>query len=244
MAIALIATVRVHAQAGVPLAQVDTILNEVNQSSMPGCSIGIVQQGRLTLSRSAGLADVENVVPIDDETRFDIGSMSKQFLAMAILMLASEGKLQLDKEVHTYVPELPPYPWKISLHDLLHHTSGLKDYDQLLQLAGWGDGDLKSVNDIRWIIERQRSLAFRPGTQHMYSDTNYFLLGLIAQRVTGKSVDILLREMIFDPLGMKHTSLRTDRWQLVPHKAWPYAIRDGNMALRHSRRQAETLRQR
>jgi CubicO group peptidase (beta-lactamase class C family) len=97
---------------------------------------------------------VENGVRIDAETRFDIGSMSTQFLAMAILLLESDGRLALDDDVHKYVPELPQYPWKVTLRNLLHHTSGLKDYDQLLQLAGWADGDLKSVHDVLWIIER------------------------------------------------------------------------------------------
>jgi len=103
---------------------------------MPGCAVGVVRGGTLILSRSFGLADVENEVPITVDTRFDIGSMSKQFLAMAILLLESNGKLALDDDVHKYVPELPPYSSKVTLRDLLHHTSGIKDYDQLLQLAG------------------------------------------------------------------------------------------------------------
>jgi CubicO group peptidase (beta-lactamase class C family) len=231
--IALIAALpaQTHAQTTVSVAAVDVILDDLNQPGMPGCAVGVVQDGKLTLSRRYGLADVENGVPIGAETRFDIGSMSKQFLAMAILMLESDGRLLLDEDVHKYVPELPRYRWKITLRDLLHHTSGLKDYDQLLQVAGWADGDLKSVHDVLWIIERQKDLAFTPGTQYMYSDTNYFLLGLIAQRVTGKPIDSLLHEMIFDPLGMSHTSLRTDRWSLVPQKAWPYMIRDGKPRL-------------
>lgn len=228
--IALIAVVSVQAQTPLPAA-VDAVLGNMSQPGMPGCAVGVVQSGTLILSRSYGLADVENGVPISSDTRFDIGSMSKQFLALAILLLESGGKLALDDDVHKYVPELPPYSSKITLRDLLHHTSGIKDYDQLLQLAGWADGDLKSAHDVMWIVERQKSLAFTPGAQYMYSDTNYFLLGLIAQRVTGKPLDNLLREMIFDPLGMSHTSLRTDRWALVPHKAWPYSIEDGKPQL-------------
>lgn len=219
-----------------PLAQqrtaaVDALFRNLNQPGMPGCALGIVRRGALTLSRSYGLADVENGVRIGVDTRFDLGSMSKQFLALAILILADEGKLALDEDVHRYLPEVPPYPEPVTVHHLLHHTSGLKDYDQLLQLAGWVDGNRKSFEDIWWIIQRQKRLAYRPGTQHSYSDTNYFLLGLIAQRVTKMPLAELLQRLIFRPLGMSHTTLRTNPWTLVPHKAWPYLVQNGKPEL-------------
>jgi CubicO group peptidase (beta-lactamase class C family) len=220
-----------QAPAAVSTREVDDILAKYNEPGMPGCAIGVVQNDVLVLSRGYGLADVENNVPINADTRFDIGSMSKQFLAMAVLMLASEGKIDLDADVHAYVSELPRYESKISLRNLLHHTSGLKDYDQLQRIAGWRDGDVQSFSDVLWIIERQKSLAFEPGSRYSYSDSNYFLLGIIAQRVTGKPVDKLLEEMIFRPLGMNNTSLRTNHWALVPHKAWPYRIEDGKPQL-------------
>jgi CubicO group peptidase (beta-lactamase class C family) len=219
------------AQAPTPAESMNAVLRPLAQPGMPGCAAGVVQGGVLTASGAYGLADVENESPIGPGTRFDIGSMSKQFLAMTILMLQADGQLSLDDEVHRFVPELPAYSAKITLRDLLHHTSGLKDYDQLLQLAGWVDGDLKSAADIRWIITRQRTLAFQPGTQHSYSDANYFLLGMIAERVTGRPLAALMEDRIFRPLGMTHTSLRTDRWALIPHKAWPYEVEDGKTRL-------------
>ena len=214
-----------------PRTAVDALFRSVNQPGMPGCAVGIVRRGALALSRSYGLADIENGVPIGVNTRFDLGSMSKQFLALAILILADEGKLGLDEDVHRYLPELASFSEPVTLRHLLHHTSGLKDYDQLLQLAGWVDGDRKSFQDIWWIIQRQKRLAYRPGTQHSYSDTNYFLLGLIAQRVTKTPLDELLQQLIFRPLGMSHTTLRTNPWRLVPHKAWPYLVQDGKPQL-------------
>jgi CubicO group peptidase (beta-lactamase class C family) len=230
-AAAVIAPVRAQTPAVASAKAVDDILSGYDEPGMPGCAVGVVQNGALVLSRAYGLADVENNVPISADTRFDIGSMSKQFLAMAILMLTSDGKIDLDADIHTYVSELPHYRWKITLRHLLHHTSGLKDYDQLLQVAGWADGDVKSVGDVLWIIERQSELAFHPGTRYSYSDSNYFLLGLIAQRVTGESADKLLDEMIFRPLGMNQTSLRTNHWTLIPHKAWPYRVVSGKAQL-------------
>jgi CubicO group peptidase (beta-lactamase class C family) len=219
------------AQPSNRLRAVDAIVSSMLQPGMPGCAAGVVERDSLVITRAFGLADVENDVRITDQTRFDIGSMSKQFLAMVILMLNSQAKLSLDADVHQYVPELPKYRWKVTLREMLHHTSGIKDYDQLLQLAGWRDGDLMSVNDVLWILGRQSELAFEPGSRFMYSDSNYLLLGLIAQRVAGKPVDQLLREMVFAPLGMSHTELRTDRWQLVPAKAWPYTIENGKPRL-------------
>lgn len=212
-------------------SDIEALVREFDQPGMPGCAFGIAHTGGPTLSHYYGLADVENAVPITADTRFDIGSMSKQFLGMAVLMLSSRNQLNLDADVHDYVPELPAYPWKVTLRNLLHHTSGLKDYDQLLQLAGWRDGDLKSIHDVLWIVTRQKALGFEPGTRYMYSDTNYFLLGLIAQRVSGVPIDNLLRDLVFRPLGMEHTSLHTDRWSLIPHKASPYEIRDGKPRL-------------
>src|SRR5215472_1330919 len=139
-----------------PRPAVDFLFPRVNPPGMPRCAVGIVRRGTLALSRSYGLADIENGVPIGVNTRFDLGSMSKQFLALAILILADQGKLGLDEDVHRYLPQLPSFSEPVTLRHLLHHTSGLKDYDQLLQLAGWVDGDRKSFQDIWWIIQRQK----------------------------------------------------------------------------------------
>src|SRR5215472_7160159 len=211
--------------------ELEALTKAYAQPGLPGCAIGTAENGALTRWAAFGLADVENGAPIGPETRFDIGSMSKQFLAMAVLMLAAEGKLSLDDEVHKYVPELPHYPWPVKLRNLLHHTSGLKDYDQLLQLGGWVDGDLKSAHAIQWVIERQKTLAFRPGSRYAYSDSNYFLLGLITQRIADEPLATVLQQRIFEPLGMTHTSLRTDRWALIEHKAWPYTVNEGKARL-------------
>jgi CubicO group peptidase (beta-lactamase class C family) len=231
VAAALVTPVDAQTPVAISTKAIDDILAKYNEQQMPGCAVGVVQNDLLVLSREYGLADLENNIPISANTHFDIGSMSKQFLAMAILMLASEGKIDLDADVHRYISELPHYRWKITLRNLLHHTSGLKDYDQLLQIAGWRDGDLKSFSDILWTIERQKTLAFQPGTRYSYSDSNYFLLGVIAQRVTGKSAYKLLDEMIFRPLGMNDTSLRTNHWALIPHKALPYRVENGKPQL-------------
>jgi CubicO group peptidase (beta-lactamase class C family) len=208
-------------------SDIDAIFSHYNEPGMPGCAVGVVEGGELTVLRTYGLASVENSAPITADSRFDIGSMSKQFTAMAILMLAEQGKLRLDDDVRTYVPELPGYGAPITLNHLLHHTSGLKDWDQLLTVAGWRPGDLRSADDGFWIITRQRSLNCLPGTRFSYSDTNYFLLGLIVQRITGKPLEDFLQENVFSPLGMTHTTLHVDRRVIVPQRAWPYMVQQG-----------------
>jgi CubicO group peptidase (beta-lactamase class C family) len=127
---------------------IDEILSRFARPNMPGCAVSVVLNGSVVVSRAFGLADVENHSENTADTRFDLGSMSKQFVAMAVLKAASEGKLSLTEDVHRYVPELPSYKWKITLLDLLHHTSGLKDYEELLKLAGWRYSDVISVHDI------------------------------------------------------------------------------------------------
>ncbi len=220
------------AQSSAPAQSVDSIIGKFAQPNMPGCAVSVVQNGSVVTSGAFGLADVENGTKNTIQTRFDIGSMTKQFVAMAVLKAASEGKLSLTEDVHRYIPELPRYKWKITLLDLLHHTSGLKDYEELLKLAGWAYGDLVSVHDVLWIVERQKDLAFEPGTRMMYSNTNYYLLGFILQRVFGKPLANILRDQVFHPLGMENTSLRTDPWALLDgKKAWPYLISNGRPSL-------------
>lgn len=194
---------------------------------MPGCAVGILQRGELTALRTYGLASVENGTPITADTRFDIASMSKQFTAMAILMLAEQGKLALNDDVRKYVPELPTYSSPVTLRHMLHHTSGLKDWDQLLTVAGWRKGDVRSSSDVFWVITHQRSLNFAPGTRYSYSNTNYVLLGLVVERITGKPLEDFLQKNIFEPLGMKNTTLNVDRNAIIPQRAWPYNVVNG-----------------
>src|SRR5215469_642930 len=161
---------------------IDEILSRFARPNMPGCAASVVLNGSVVVSRAFGLADVENHTEITPDTRFDLASMSKQFVAMAVLKVASEGKLSLTEDVHRYVPELPSYKWKVTLLDLLHHTSGLKDYVELLYLAGWRYGDIESSHDVLWALQSQKDLAFEPGTRYSYANANYFLLGLILER--------------------------------------------------------------
>lgn len=212
--------------------KVDAIFKEY--AGQPGCNVGVARSGKLILERSYGLADLANDVPLSSETRFDVGSMSKQFTAAAVLILADRGKIGLDDDIHKYVPELPSYGVKVSVRQMLHHTSGIMDDYELLKLAGWVYGDAVSEHDALWALTRMPKLNFAPGTRESYSDGNYLLLGLVVARVSGQPLGAFLQSTIFVPLGMTHTVLTGDHTVVVPHEARPYLV-DGSARLMENR---------
>lgn len=178
-------------------------------------------------SKGYGAANLELGVPITPRTVFDIGSVSKQFTAMSVVLLAEDGKLSLDDEIHRFVPELPAYGAPVTLRSMLHHSSGLPSYTDLFDLAGIPESDLTTDDDALALIARQRTLNFPPGSQYLYSDTNYFLLALVVRRVSGETLREFARRRIFVPLGMRNTHFHDDHRMIVPRRATGYAPRRG-----------------
>jgi len=150
--------------------------------------------------------------------------MSKQFTAAAVLILADQGKIGLDDDIHKYVPELPDYGVKVSLRQMLHHTSGIMDDYELLKLSGWVYGDSVTEHDSLWALSRMPKLNFTPGTQELYSNGNYILLARVVERVSGQPLGAYLQSTIFGPLGMTHTVLTGDHTVVVPHMARAYVV--------------------
>ena len=212
--------------------KVDAIFKDY--AGQPGCNVGVARSGKLILERSYGLADIANDLPLSPETRFDIGSMSKQFTAAAVLILADQGKIGLDDDIHKYVPELPDYGVKVSLRQMLHHTSGIMDDYELLKLSGWVYGDRATEHDSLWVLSRMRKLNFTPGTRELYSNANYLLLARAVERVSGQPLGAYLQSTIFGPLGMTHTVLTGDYTVVVPHLARAYVV-DGSPHLMENR---------
>src|SRR5258708_24479577 len=134
----------------------------------PGCNVGVVHSGKLVLERSYGLADISEDMPLGPETQFDIGSMSKQFTAAAVLILADQGKIRLDGEIHKYVPELPGYGAKVTIRQMPPHTSGIVADYQPLQLSRRVSGDAVSEHDPLWVLSRIPRLNFAPATRELY----------------------------------------------------------------------------
>jgi CubicO group peptidase (beta-lactamase class C family) len=185
------------------------------RTDAPGCVTGVFHAGAILYSGAFGMADVAHHVPLTDTTAIPIASMSKQFTAFAVLLLAADGKLGLDDDVRRYVPELPAFGRPITIRALLNHTSGLRDTWNLFDMAGWRTSDVETESDVLWLIHRQRSLNHETGAEFLYNNTGYFLLALIVERVSGTPFRRFTSERIFGPLGMVRSNVQTDR-TLVP----------------------------
>lgn len=193
----------------------------------PGVSLGVVLGGRLVVHRHAGLASIEHGVPICTDTRFRIASVSKQFTCAGILMLAAEGKLSLDDEARQHLPELPGWPERVTVAHLMHNISGVRDMIEIMRHGGADLATPVHSKDLMDGICRQRVLNFSPGTQYLYSNSNFLLLGRIVERLSGEPLETFLRTRIFVPLGMRDTRMVADVQEAVPHLAAGYFPREG-----------------
>jgi CubicO group peptidase (beta-lactamase class C family) len=212
-------------QAGLPgdvTRRIDTVFARFERPGSPGCALGVYRDGRMVYAQGYGSAHLELDVPITPATVFDLGSTSKQFTAMSILLLAKDGKLSLDDDVRRFLPELPSYSRPITIRHLLHHTSGLRDYLTLMALAGESFDNVSTDEDALDLIVRQRALDFTPGSEWEYSNTGFFLLSLIVKRASGQSLREFAAARIFGPLGMTHTQFRDDHRSIVPNRAAAY----------------------
>ena len=216
-----------------------------NKPDTPGYALAIIRNGKIIYRHGYGMADLEHRVAISPSTVFHVASMSKQFTAFAIHLLAQEGKLSLDDDIRKYLPELNDFGKTITIRHLLHHTSGLRDQWNLLVLAGWRFDDVITEDDILNLVWRQKSLNFMPGDEFLYCNTGYTLLGVIVKRVSGQSLSTFTRQRIFDPLGMHHTHFHDDYGTLVPGRAYSYVKQDDDkykyVALSYSNTGATSL---
>jgi CubicO group peptidase (beta-lactamase class C family) len=204
-------------------AKVDKVFETWDKPDSPGCAVGVYKDGQIVYKRGYGMANLNDDVPITPVTVFHVASMSKQFTAASILLLAQQGKLSLDDDVHKYIPELSEFGERITLRNLLHHTSGLRDQWALLDLAGWRySQDLITDDDVMSVVTRQKGLNFKPGDKYMYSNTGYTLLAIIVKRVSGMSLREFTTKNIFGPLGMSHTHFRDDHEEIIKHDALGY----------------------
>ena len=204
-------------------ARVDKLFAQWNKPDSPGCALGIVKDGRLIYKRGYGMANLDYNIPISPKSVFQIASISKQFTAMSILLLAKQGKLSLDDDIQRYLPDLPRYQSPITIRHLIHHTSGIRNFIELAELAGMRHEDAHLTDDdFLGLIARQKELNFKPGEEYVYSNSGYFLLGLIVKRVSGKSLRKFAEENIFKPLGMNNTHFHDDRNLVVKNRATGY----------------------
>jgi CubicO group peptidase (beta-lactamase class C family) len=189
----------------------------------PGCEMGVFQNGHVTYDKGYGLANIEYGVPLTPTTPMIMGSVSKQFTAASIALLVEQGRLSLSDEVHKYVPELADYGKPITIDQLVHHTSGVRDFWALVEAAGMRPDDGYSVDDILRLASRQKHLNFDPGAEYNYSNTGYVLLGVVVKRVSGKSLRQFAAEQIFTPLGMSSSHFHDDHNEPVRGRAFAYS---------------------
>jgi CubicO group peptidase (beta-lactamase class C family) len=223
-----------QAPLGLPdsvVATIDRLFAPWAHSGSPGCAAGVYQDGRVAFSRGYGFANLTHDVPITPATKFTVGSVSKQFTAASIALLVRAGRLSLDDDVRKLVPELPPYASQIKVRHLVHHTSGTRDFWELVSLAGMRPDDGYRVDDMLQFAARQQGLNFAPGSAYRYSNTGYLLLGLIVQRVSGQTLRTFADSAIFRPLGMRETIYLDDHNELVPNRAIAYAPTRGGFRM-------------
>jgi len=204
-------------------AMVDDLFGQWKSSRSPGCAIGVLQNGVFLLRRGYGSADLALRAPIGSDTVFDVASMSKQFTAASAGLLITQNRLSLDDDIRKYLPELPDYVDRILVRDLIYHTSGLRDYISLTEdLTDSHTAEPPTKRDYLDLLIRQKGLNFPPGTQFSYNNSNYFLLGIIVERVSGMSLRNFADKNVFEPMGMHHTHFEDDPSEAVDRQAIGY----------------------
>ncbi len=213
--------------AQVSARQIDAILRPFTSNHGPGMAVGVIHHGRLVFARGYGLANVEEQIAITPHTDFRLASVTKQFTAMAIMRLVHEGKLRYDDPLTKIIPEFPAYGESITIRQLLTHTSGLKDYEELyLKQVGERTPPEQipqlSDHDVLCLLEQQTETKFAPGARWDYSNSGYAVLANVVERVSGRPFGDFLRERIFHPLRMKRTVAHEKGKNDVPNRAFGY----------------------
>lgn len=217
--------------AATPQARADQLLGTWYDARHAGVAVAVLKDGKPLYRRTLGLADIEHRVPITPRTRFELASVSKQFTGAAIALLIERGVISRDDPVRKYIPEVPDFGIPITIGQLLDHTSGLRDWDAGLALAGLPLEHGMEVRHVLDFVARQKTLNFAPGSQQLYSNTGYVLLGEVIARATGVPADRWMQDNLFVPLRMTGTRLNLDPRAVVADKALSYEGRSPEVAL-------------
>ena len=232
------AAVSASAGAGnVPSSQIDRIFSAYSKPGSPGCAVGVIHNGNFVFRKAYGLASLELGVPLSPQSVLYMGSVSKQFTAASVVLAAEQGLLSLDDDVRKYIPELPDYGHPVTLRQMLHQISGFRDFFDLIYFSGRDAADFNDPDEILKLVVRQMGLNNVPGDEYIYSNTNYFLLGIVVQRTTKKTLAEFAARNIFEPLGMTNTRFYDDATVVVPGRVAAYDTgRNGNFLVDWSTR--------
>lgn len=204
--------------------RVDSLFAAWDKSGSPGAVVAVSRAGKLLYARGYGYADLRFGIHNAPDVVYDVGSVSKQFTAYAVLALVKQGKLKLDDDIRTHLPWLPDYGYRITVRELLQHTSGLRDYFELALLAGLRLDDLYTPDFVDTLLGSQRALNFAPGTASAYTNTEYYLLAKLVEQAAGESFPAVMQRLIFGPLGMGQSRFTWDPRSVTPRLAssyWP-----------------------
>lgn len=212
------------------LAVIAKLFPDAAKTDIPGCTLDVRKDGKPIYALTYGLANLEFPTPIKPDTIFEAGSVSKQFIGAGLALLATQGKLSLDDDIRKYVPELPEYGAVVTIRNLLNNTSGIRDWHDLTELQGWGEGVRAHTQDFAIkLIAAQKGLNFAPGSEYAYSNSNFILGAAIIARVSGKTLDAFSQDAFFKPMGMTKTQWRKDFRDTVPGRAQGYGEADGGV---------------
>lgn len=201
---------------------IDSIFNVYTRTNSPGVAVLIVKEGKVIFEKGYGIANLEYDIPVTPTTVFDIASVSKQFTGFAISTLIQEGKISPDDDIHKYLPDVPQFGKTITIRNLIHHTSGLRDWPATLHAAGWRWDEAFRYEDIMRMVQQQRELDFDPGSKYSYSNTGYNLLAAIVAKVSGKTFPAWIEEYIFKPLNMQSSLVSADYSKVIKNLAGSY----------------------
>ncbi len=208
-------------------SKVDRIFAEVGKNRSPGVAVLVRKNGRTVLQRAYGVRELRTGAPLDTRTNFRLASCTKQFTAMAVMQLVHDSKLRYDQRLTDIFPDFPEYGKAITIRHLLNHTSGLPDYEELMELASdalrWTETQQISDAEVLKLLSAQKQGKFAPGTQWSYSNSGYVMLGLIVAKVSGQPFPEFLRQRIFGPLKMNHTVAYVIATNELPERAYGHS---------------------
>lgn len=215
---------KLEPKGATPEKQIDQLFTAYNNQNSPGAAVAVARDGKIIFKKGYGSADLEYSIPITPSTIFHIASVSKQFTAFSILLLEGEGKLSINDDIRKYIPEVPDFGKVITLNQLMHHTSGLRDQWDLLAMAGWRLDDIITKEQVLRLVSRQKDLNFNPGDEFLYCNTGFTLLAEVVARVSGQTFAEFTRTHIFEPLKMNHTLFYDDCEKIVKNRAYSYHV--------------------
>ena len=218
---------RAEPVAETPEGKVDQMMAPYDRDDTPGGVVAVFRDGEVAFARAYGIANLSHGIPFTVETVSNIGSVSKQFTAFAIALLEAQGKLSLDDDVRTHIPELPDLGEPVTLRNLLNHTGGYREIYNTMPIVGWGGEDALRRIEAVHLVQHQPELQFPPGSKYTYNNTGYILLAEVVERITEESFPDWMAEHVFGPLGMAHTVVKGTRGQVIPNSAQGYTPAEG-----------------